>query len=219
MSNESFLKVSRPFGPPLGKVSIPDTLIKNINDFVDNEIVNNNNRSKELDAGSDLVGQVTQEINMPKEILDNGLHNFLEQTTIGYIKLSINKDVTKFKLLNSWVVRQFETEYNPLHFHSGHISGAGYLMIPESLGSTVQDQKKVNTHGNINFHHGSKHFMSSGYVSNKPKVGDFYIFPHYLYHSVNPFFGKGERRSLSFNAKVNEEIFQVYGDHVYSEKK
>ena len=144
MSNESFLKVSRPFGPPLGKVSIPDTLIKNINDFVDNEIVNNNNRSKELDAGSDLVGQVTQEINMPKEILDNGLHNFLEQTTIGYIKLSINKDVTKFKLLNSWVVRQFETEYNPLHFHSGHISGAGYLMIPESLGSTVQDQKKVS---------------------------------------------------------------------------
>ena len=210
MSNESYLKVSRPFGPPLGKLNIPVNLIKKINDFVDTEIVNNKKTSNKLDAGPDLVGQVTQEINMPKEILDNGLHNFLEQSTIAYIKLSINKDVKKFELLNSWVVRQFETEYNPLHFHSGHISGAGYLMVPTNLGDTVQDNK-VNTHGNINFHHGSKHFMSSGYISHKPKVGDFYIFPHYLYHSVNPFFGDGERRSLSFNAKVNDEIYQVYG--------
>ena len=39
---------------------------------------------------------------------------------------------------------------------------------------------------------------------------DFYIFPHYLFHSVNPFIGSGERRSLSFNAKIDEEIFSVH---------
>ena len=71
MSNESYLKVSRPFGPPLGKLNIPVNLIKKINDFVDTEIVNNKSTSNKLDAGPDLVGQVTQEINMPKEILDN----------------------------------------------------------------------------------------------------------------------------------------------------
>ena len=27
-----------------------------------------------------------------------------------------------------------------------------------------------------------------------------------MYHSVNPFFGKGERRSISFNAYIDEVI-------------
>ena len=83
-------------------------------------------------------------------------------------------------------------------------------MVPDNLGETIQ-KDKVNTHGNINFHHGSKQFMSGGYVSKKPNIGDFYLFPHYLYHSVNPFYGEGEWRSLSFNAKIDDEIYQVYG--------
>ena len=157
-----------------------------------------------------LVGQVSQEINIPKKIIDEGLYDFLYQSTKAYVKLSINKDINRFNLLNTWIVRQFQNEYNPIHFHSGHISGAGYLMVPDNLGETIQ-KDKVNTHGNINFHHGSKQFMSGGYVSKKPNIGDFYLFPHYLYHSVNPFYGEGERRSLSFNAKIDDEIYQVYG--------
>ena len=145
-------------------------------------------------------------------ISDEGLYDFLYQSTKAYVKLSINKDINRFNLLNTWIVRQFQNEYNPIHFHSGHISGAGYLMVPDNLGETIQ-KDKVNTHGNINFHHGSKHFMSSGYLSKKPKVGDFYLFPHYLYHSVNPFYSEGERRSLSFNAKVDDDIYQVYGQN------
>ena len=210
MNTESHLKIIRPFGPSLAIVSIPDFLIKKINDFVDSEISNTKNISTELDAGPDLVGQVSQEIKLPKEIIDDGLYEFLYKSTEAYIKLSINKNITTFNLLSSWVVRQFQNEYNPIHFHSGHISGAGYLMVPENLGDTIQKQK-VNTHGSINFHHGSKQFMSGGYLSKKPKVGDFYLFPHYLYHSVNPFYGEGERRSLSFNAKIDDEIYQVYG--------
>ena len=103
-----------------------------------------------------------------------------------------------------------KNEYNPIHFHSGHISGAGYLMVPDDFGKTIQKEKH-NTHGFINFIHGSKQFLSSGYVSQKPRVGDFYFFPHYLYHSVNPFYGKGERRSISFNARIDEAIYKVYG--------
>ena len=33
----------------------------------------------------------------------------------------------------------------------------------------------------------------------KPKVGDLYIFPYNLFHTVYPFKGEGIRRSLSFN--------------------
>ena len=32
-----------------------------------------------------------------------------------------------------------------------------------------------------------------------PKVGDLYIFPYNLHHTVYPFKGQGIRRSLSFN--------------------
>ena len=52
--------------------------------------------------------------------------------------------------------------------------------------------------------------MSNGHKSYKPKVGDFYIFPNYLYHSVNPFYGPGERRSISFNAFIDDEIYNIY---------
>ena len=31
-------------------------------------------------------------------------------------------------------------------------------------------------------------------------------------HSVNPFYGKGERRSMSFNAMVDEEIYDVHAN-------
>ena len=49
----------------------------------------------------------------------------------------------------------------------------------------------------------------------KPKVGDFYLFPAEQMHEVYPFRtadGKGERRSVSFNAKCsrNQEEFDKW---------
>jgi hypothetical protein len=210
MNNDSVLNISRPFGPSLGLANMPTSIINKINNFIDEEIINEKKRIDELDAGKDLVGQVTQEIKLPNEIIEGELFDFLYKATKAYIKLSINKEISNFELLNTWIVRQFENEYNPIHFHSGHISGAGYLKLPENFGLTKQ-KNKFNHHGSINFIHGSKQFLSSGYVSQKPKVGDFYFFPHYLYHSVNPFYGDGERRSISFNARIDEAIYKVYG--------
>ena len=45
-----------------------------------------------------------------------------------------------------------------------------------------------------------------------PQVGKIFIFPNYLMHSVNPFYGEGERRSISFNAMVDEEIYDVHSN-------
>ena len=42
----------------------------------------------------------------------------------------------------------------------------------------------------------------------KPKVGEFWFFPHYLMHTVYPFKNSDEeRRSISFNAKIDDKIF------------
>ena len=48
----------------------------------------------------------------------------------------------------------------------------------------------------------------------KPEVGDFYFFPHYVMHTVYPFKGtEEERRSISFNATIDERIYDVYGKY------
>ena len=52
--------------------------------------------------------------------------------------------ITKFSIIETWIVRQFQNEYNPLHYHGGHISGVGYLKVPEDYGKTIQDSKNQN---------------------------------------------------------------------------
>ena len=52
-------------------------------------------------------------------------------------------------------------------------------------------------------------FNSESVFDILPKVGDFYLFPNYMMHSVYPFYGKDERRSLSFNAKIDEKIYNI----------
>ena len=212
MTNEVNLKFSfaNAFGPPIGITNIPNLIIKNLNDFVDNEIDQNSELARKLDHGHQLVGQVKQEFKIPKEILEPELSAFLLNITKHFIKMGTKQDITKFKIISAWVVRQFENEYNPIHIHNGHISGAGYIMLPESFGDSFQKSKKGNVNGNINFNYGVRQFMSNGHKSYKPKVGDFFIFPNYLYHSVNPFYGPGDRRSISFNAFIDDEIYNFY---------
>ena len=59
--------------------------------------------------------------------------------------------------------------------------------------------------------HGSKMFLSHSTFNILPKVGDFYFFPNYLMHTVYPFNGTAEeRRSISFNAKIDNEIYDYF---------
>ena len=110
-------------------------------------------------------------------------------------------------------MRQFENEYNPLHSHGGHISGVGYLKLPDNYGKTVQSDKKNNYNGNLQLVHGSKNFLSPISLNIEPKVGDFYLFPNYLMHSVYPFKHKNaERRSISFNAFIDNSIYNSHGN-------
>ena len=53
-------------------------------------------------------------------------------------------------------------------------------------------------------------FNSTSVLNIEPKIGDFYLFPNYLMHSVFPFYGKNERRSVSFNATIDEKIYNTY---------
>ena len=96
------------------------------------------------------------------------------------------------------------------YYSSDREKAQAYIHILSSLiGSTKQEGKR-NHNGQLKLVHGNKQFLSSCMMPIKPKVGDFYIFPHYLMHLVYPFVGNEERRSISFNAKIDEDIFDVF---------
>ena len=207
---EEKLNIINPFGPSIAKVKIPDKIIKSLNDHVD-KIRNNEKLSEKFDAGKTLIGNVKQEIFLSKEIIEeSGWLSFLANSTRAWIKFCLGKNITKFNINSSWVVSQFSNEYNPIHWHNGHISGAGFLKLPTTFGKTFQKEKK-NLNGRLVLIHGSKSFMSDSKYEIVPEVGDFYIFPHYLMHAVYPFKDSNEeRRSISFNAVVDEKSFDVF---------
>ena len=201
----------RPFGPSIAKIKIPDEIIFSLNDYVDKTILDEK-KSKLLDHGKDLAGNVKQEFMVEADLLkSSGLLDFLGKSVARWIETSDNKKITKFNVISSWIVRQFQNEYNPIHYHGGHISGVGYLKLPKNYGEPFQSSKKNNVNGNISFIHGSRMFNSSSNINVEPKLGDFYLFPNYMMHTVYPFYGNEERRSISFNAKIDDDVYNVYG--------
>ena len=200
------------FGPSILKVSIPQSIIDNLNSYID-KIILDKKKSKELDIGERLVGDVTQELKLEKEIMEkSGWTKFLGSNIDKWMKEEIGKGITKLVILNSWIVRQYKNEYNPTHWHNGHISGAGYLKVPKTLGKHFQNkQNRDYRGGNLQLIHGSRMFLNHSTLNIVPKVGDFYFFPNYLMHAVYPFKDTDEeRRSISFNANIDENIYDVY---------
>ena len=207
------LEQIKPFGPSILKVKIPDSIVNDLNNYVDRVIVDKE-KSKKLDHGSRLVADATQEFKIEPDFAKKcGWANFLGTCVQGWVKSEMQKKITKFEIIQSWIVRQFKHEFNPIHWHGGHISGAGFLKIPSYLGEHSAE-KSGNTFqgGNLNFIDGSHRFMSNSLFKIIPKVGDFYFFPHYLMHTVYPFKDTDEeRRSISFNAYIDPDIYNVWG--------
>ena len=140
-TNIELIKV---FGPSVLKVTIPEEIINNLNNYIDN-IIKDEKKSKILDMGERLVGDVTQEFEIEQKVMEeSGWGQFLSNCVSKWIEIEAKSKITKFQILKSWVVRQFENEYNPTHWHSGHISGAGFVKVPSNLGKNKQDKENIN---------------------------------------------------------------------------
>ena len=199
------MKIQSPFGPKIAIVKIPKKIVSKINKEVDN-ILQNKTKTKKSDYSKKLVGEVKQELALSKTFVNRYLINFLKNNIKNFIKRSSNKKINSIKLKNFWVVRQFKNEYNPIHYHSGSISGVGYLKIPKNF---MKSKKKSKTNGTIDFIHGSRSLLNKSIFNHKPKVGDMIIFPNYLMHTAYPFNVDGERRSFSFNIDIDKKTLDI----------
>ena len=200
------MKVISPFGPKIAKLKISNNFIKKLNNEVD-KIISKKNLLKKFDYSNKLVGQVKQEFQIPKSFIKKNLEKTIYNEVNKYIYKSLGKKISKIKIKNFWVVRQFNNEYNPVHFHDGHISGVGYLKIPKFV---LKNRKETNIDGSIDFINGNKMLLSESIYNHQPKVGDMILFPHYLMHTAYPFKSNGERRSFSFNLEIDKKIANVF---------
>ena len=199
------MKVLSPFGPKIAQLKLNKSLINKINKEVD-RISSQKKLTKKYDYSKKLVGQVKQEIQLPKNFIKKYIAKKINQSIKEFIKSTTGKTTKTIKIKNFWVVSQFSHEYNPVHYHDGHVSGVGYLKIPKF----TTNKKSLTTNGTIDFINGNKMFLNNSIFNHNPRVGDVILFPNYLMHTAYPFTSKGERRSFSFNAKIDNSIANVF---------
>ena len=158
-----------------------------------------------------------------------GLMNLMGTTCRAFLKTYADQipmgggadafDNAPVDCFSMWTVHSYDGDYNPLHDHDVSydqkcmaISSILYCMVPpqiEKLGDNTQ------LHSNGGATDGCTYFTwgnntGADYLTLKPKqdryvvpkVGKFLLFPSWLKHSVAPFYGPGERRTLAANFRV-----------------
>lgn len=113
-------------------------------------------------------------------------------------------DDRQLEVREAWVVSQYAGDYNPVHSHESTISGIIYLKTPEQIKNSF-NQAEPSLDGTIQFIYGNYHRPSLQNFGPRvvlPEPGDMYIFPSYILHTVYPFTGDGERRSIAFNMEI-----------------
>ena len=198
-------QIIRAFSPAIGKYKISKDLIESINTYVDT-ILEDQNKIETLYHGNNLAGEIKYEIKLTKEFIDLNLYNPLKDIIHNFVKSTLNKELKSFEIKSSWAVCQFENDYNPIHWHDGHLSGVMYTKIPSNFGSSY---KKINKNGNIAFIHGSSQLTAASVYDVSPEIGDLFIFPSNLMHTVYPFFSDEERRSVSFNVFLDSNTSKI----------
>ena len=198
-------QIIRAFSPAIGKYKISDNLVDTINKHID-LILDDQNKIDELYHGKNLAGEIKYEIKLTKEFIDLNLYNPIKNIVYNFVKSTLNKELKTLEVKSSWAVCQFENDYNPIHWHDGHLSGVMYTKITQDFGSSY---KTVNKNGNIAFIHGSTQLTAASVYDVRPEVGDLFIFPSNLMHTVYPFFSEEERRSVSFNVFLDNEAAKV----------
>ena len=188
------------------------------------EIVENGGGEGSYDVGA---GQMKDQFKIDFKILEQEeLMEFFLDVCRNYViqafcqslpieRETILKEEWLTKLEGIWINSQKDNEYFTLHNHNNcALSSVMYLKIPEYLPSrrTYWKDPNYNDDGAIVFSSNSSDTKwSKPYLQIQPQLGDFFLFPAEQLHQVYPFRtpdGKGERRSVSFNALFSSKSEQ-----------
>ena len=221
------MKTYFPYGPAIGYAKLPDELVSDFNKGCD-DIVKDKELSKSQDWSHNLVGQVEQELLIPADIINKwgkwlgtqvriylaGYFNQLyipEQNIISAEKSAALQKINgvQTNVLSAWYIRSFAGDFNPVHTHSNcELTCVGYLKVPDLSKERKKggSNQKYSPAGNLEILSSigvTPSFFENDRISFTPKVGNWYLFPANIRHSVYPFKCDGERRSFSINMNTN----------------
>jgi hypothetical protein len=174
------------------------------------------NYSNLYPANGQLVGKIENEHSLfyhgedqtkmkNHSILPRNVTNYFMEMFKHY--LSFNK-IRDYDLhLNSiWVNEMKQHEYNPAHVHRGALftglSSVMVLKVPSTYGKEYSSEK-IPQNGQLQlFGAANGQFAKIDYQP-PMNIGDFYVFPYDMRHTVYPFNGTNEtRRTLAANCDV-----------------
>ena len=214
MSDKVQAQIHAPFGPMLIEFTMPQPYVDMFNKYADG-ITKSKKKSKQLDHSDELIGNVKQEHKIEEHLwqekpkgVEHSFFTWVANCSNVYVKTHLqhhgdaednetmkNKNIKGLNLHNSWIVNQVAGDFNPPHMHSGVLSAAGWLMVPESIEKGEEREEA----GWIEWLFADPHPFINPKYPFKPQVGKIMFFPSWLQHQVYPFRGKGIRRSMSFN--------------------
>ena len=233
-----------PFGPTILKTSIPSYVVDNLNAYCD-ETLADPQKLKDYDYSGQLAGNVKKEFKISGEFLnrEENFSNILrkmaermiavdvrgseQQLNVSYLRSAPpsttnidRKYITGCQVLTVWCVSQWGGDFNPLHIHSGDLSGVLYLKVPEGLEEEYKNEDHHPAVGDTEFITGMPQSFSRNSVKVSPKVGDLYVFPAWLHHTAYPFRTKNqERRSISFNIIYNIDLEKFKDEKMLVDKE
>ena len=234
LAKDTDFKLMKPFGPSFGLFHVPLEVTKLLLKASD-EILEDRNR---IDWGKNLVGQIAEEPWISNEKLEEiGVLAYLEGMLYNYVWNALTNDghdleALECKLDHAWIVSQYENEYNPVHFHTYcDLSSVIWLKVPPFDHRSKErnlPEYKFSRDGMIEFVYKTAcpTGLEKGSLSFTPEPGKMTIFPSNLLHTVYPFQGPGERRSIAFNShwqarlkggKTFDKSFRMKSDQKHEE--
>ncbi|MET0646795.1 MAG: putative 2OG-Fe(II) oxygenase [Pyrinomonadaceae bacterium] len=181
---------------------LPPGMVTNLLAFTDRHLRAGNS----TDYSEHLAGRIERgaQVELAPEGVPARFRKLLLELSAAYIdsQRSLGQcgpEPYELSFVDMWVVSQREKDFNPIHRHGGQLSGIVYLKVPRQI------NQKRRPEGCLEFVYGRGKPETLDFNGNRtvlPVVGDMYIFPAWLQHLVYPFYGRGERRSLSFNIEM-----------------
>ena len=215
-------EIIRPFGPVIVKAEIPEQTQTDLIDLFERN-------GEATDHSTNLAGNMSREFTIDDKVLDaeeanrfvqllaDGSaelykyskmvqwENFKRSATdehIAIVDSRINDMNLTCAIHQSWGNISVAGDFNPMHTHTGLISGVGYLRLPDTIEEEWQREDHDPSAGMIAFMNGNSQNLMTNVLRIKPEVGMIYFFPAWLLHEVYPFRSTGERWSFSFNTTI-----------------
>ena len=223
------LKINQIPGITFLEGNLPKVMLDELNAHVDEHRAKMEDYSGNL-VGQIKQTEKSQQLSLDREHPTvQGLMNLLGSAGRAFLKSYAGQipmaggasafDKAPIDCFSMSTVHSYEGDYNPLHDHDVSydqkcmaFSIILYCMVPEQI-AKLGDNTKLHSNGGATdgctyfcwgTNTGADHLVlkpkTDRYVV--PEEGKFLIFPSWLNHSVAPFYGPGERRTLSANFRV-----------------